>query len=280
MSEEPSLPAAKGLSWTALTHPGRFRPNNEDAFLALTFDAHNLQRLGKLGEADFTFGDFIFAVSDGMGGHNAGEFASRIAIERIAASFPRFFRMGAMGIDAGATDILGQLFSEIHRQIVHLGQAYEELRGMGATLTLAWFRPGQMYFCHVGDSRIYYLPRDGGIKQITEDHSHVGWLVRTGKITEQQARYHPAKNRLSQAVAANQPTIDPHFGSVRFEPGDRFLLCTDGLTDGLSSNGINHLIRDFPPVMQGKPLAEGLVMESIAGSGRDNTTAVIVEVVG
>lgn len=277
MSESEQGDAA-GLSWSALTDTGRFRKNNEDAFLALTFDDKEVRRLGKIGEADFTQGDFIFAVSDGMGGHKAGEFASRIAVERITESFPRYYRLGAMGIEQGASDVLGNLFTDIHRSIIKMGQAYEECRGMGATLSLAWFHPGRMAFCHVGDSRIYYLPANGKLKQLTEDHTYVGWLLRTGKINATQARFHPKKNQLSQALIADLENLDPQHGTVLYEPGDRFILCSDGVTDGLSDNGLQHLLVDKPPTMEGISEAEGIVREAIANSGRDNTTAVIIEI--
>lgn len=266
------------LSWTALTDPGRFRKHNEDAFLALTFDALEVLRLGKIGQGSLRSGDYIFAVSDGMGGHKAGDFASRIAVEKIAELFPRVFLLDALRLRRGSSDLLEQLFDDIHREIRHLGACYDELSDMGATLSLCWFRPDWMYFCHIGDSRIYYLPKAGGIKQITEDHSHVGWLVKTGQITPAQARFHPARNQLSQALTAGSESIHPQLGSVGYEAGDRFVICSDGLTDGLSDNGIAHLLRDQPPHVNGLPAADALVQESIAGSGKDNTTAVVIEV--
>ncbi len=266
------------LRWSALTHPGRFRQNNEDAFLALTFDANYVQRLGKTGESNFERGDFVFAVSDGMGGHNAGEFASRIAVEKITELFPRAFQMDANRMRRGAADLLTELFERIHKEVGRMGQAYEECAKMGATLSLCWFRPGWMHFCHIGDSRVYYFPKAGGIKQLTTDHTHVGWLVRTGQLSTAQARFHPARNQLSQAIGAGNNTIDPEPGAVGYEPGDSFLICSDGITDGLSDNGLLHVYRDRPERFAGKNPAEALLHEAMEESGRDNLTAVVVEV--
>lgn len=270
-------PADTRLSWSAMTHTGRFRKSNEDAFLALTFDANEVTRLGKTGDSTLERGDFVFAVSDGMGGHNAGEFASRIAVEKITELFPRTFRLDAMGIRRGSGDLLDSLFSQIHEEIIRQGTFYEECRGMGATLSLCWFRPGWMRFCHVGDTRIYYLPREGPIKQITEDHTHVGWLLRQGKITAYEARTHPGRNQLSQAITAGTRRLDPQHGAVGFEPGDRFILCSDGLTDGLSDRGIEHILRSRPERVAHLEPAPALIHEGLAGSGRDNLTAIVIE---
>ena len=104
---------------------------------------------------------------------------------------------------------------------------------MGATLSLGWFVPGWMYFAHIGDSRIYYLPAEGGMTQVTHDDSHVGWLRRKGEINERQQRTHPQKNMLSKALGAKCREADPQVGAVSCQPGDRFLFCSDGLNDGV-----------------------------------------------
>ncbi|MGC4014854.1 MAG: protein phosphatase 2C domain-containing protein [Luteolibacter sp.] len=259
------------LRWSGMTHPGRFRANNEDAFLALTFDAREFHYLGKTGEASLAQSDYVFAVSDGMGGAKSGEFASKIAVEKITRLLPKSFGMAAQHLDAGFEDVLGTLFDSIHGAIVDLGRHYEECQGMGATLSLAWFMPGWMCFSHIGDSRIYYLPKEGDSVQVTHDHSHVGWLRRNGKINEREARSHPQRHALSQALGGGQKNIDPHIGRVAYQPGDRFLICSDGLVDGLWDRRMAELAR-------GELDASRLVLESVMESGRDNTTALLIEV--
>ena len=138
---------ASRVVWSASTDPGRFRKNNEDAFLSLILDGEGVFRLGKFGEAPLSQQDFVFAVSDGMGGANAGEFASRIAVEQITRLLPSSFRLAAGGFSLGFQDVLGELFEQIHSELTLLGTSYEELNGMGATLSLCWLRPGWMYFC-------------------------------------------------------------------------------------------------------------------------------------
>lgn len=266
------------LSWSGLTHPGRYRKNNEDAFIALTFNAEGLQYLGKTGMARMDRGDFVFAVSDGMGGANAGEFASRIAVQKIAELLPKTFKLGAYGMQRGFSDVLPELFQRIHKEMTEMSAYYEECRGMGATLSLGWLSPGWLHFCHIGDSRIYYLPQGGGNRQLTEDHTHVGWLFRTGKINEREARTHAERNMLQQVLGGKCLKIDPQVGSVGIEPGDRFVFCSDGINDGLWDRRIEELIRNAPPRFANFEPADRLVQDALEESARDNLTAVVVEV--
>ena len=267
------------VQWSGLTHIGRVRKNNEDTFLALAVDGHEARFLGKTGQATLAGCDFIFAVSDGMGGAKSGEFASRIAVDRITRLFPRAFRLSATGMGMGFTDVLTELVNQIHFDLPKLGYSYEECSGMGATLSLAWFTPEWMYYAHLGDSRIYYLPHDGPLTQVTHDHSHVGWLRRKGQINEREARTHPRKNALQQALGAGHQFIDPHIGAVGHRPGDRFLICSDGLVDGLWDRQIEEMLRaGVPPgASPARSHAQQLVEESVNASGRDNTTALVIE---
>ncbi len=261
-----------------MTHRGRYRQNNEDTFLAMTLDGHGVSYLGKEGELTSPGPDCIFAVSDGMGGAKAGEFASRVTVDQITKLLPKSFRIGAMGLAGGHVDLLGELFSTIHRELINLGRFYEECQGMGATLSLCWFTPDWMHFAHLGDSRIYYLPAIGGITQVSHDHSHVGWLRRSGKINEREARSHPGKNSLQHALGAGHQFVDPQVGSVGFRPGDRFLVCSDGLVDGLWDRNIEELLRTPTLAQSASTPAPRLIGESLEVSGRDNLTAVVIEV--
>jgi PPM family protein phosphatase len=279
MHHEQSTSPAKGLKWFGWTDRGFHRPNNEDAFVGLQFDANELHRLGKHGEASLTQLDFAFAVSDGMGGALAGEYASRIAVEKITRLMPRAYRQSAVGLEAGFADTLTELYGEIHKALVYLGESYEECSGMEATLSLCWMTPGWMYFGHIGDSRIYYLPaRDGGIKQLSHDDTHVGWLLRNKKISEWEARSHPRRKVLQKALGGGNQFVEPQIGAVAYEPGDIFLLCTDGLTEGLYDNHLVELLRHTgDPGVYINP-AHRLVDESLQRGCRDNSTAMVIQV--
>jgi protein phosphatase len=267
---------AHAIRWSGLTDVGRFRKNNEDAFLALALNGEGVRRLGKYGEAGLAENDYIFAVSDGMGGANAGEFASQIAVDKITHLLPQTFRAAAVGMDVGFQDILGELFDQIHQELTHMGFCYEELRGMGATLSLCWVRPGWVYFAHVGDSRIYHLPASGGIQQVSHDHTHVGWLQRQGKLREMQARTHSGRNALQQVLGGKNQNLSPQFGAIGYEAGDAFLICSDGLVEGLWDSGMKRLIRN-PPANAPADVAQRLVAEAVQTDGKDNTTALVFE---
>lgn len=275
--EPPSTPPLR-LRWHGLSDRGKVRPHNEDSFLGLRFDSDEFHYLGKVGDASLEHFDFVFAVSDGMGGAMAGEFASRIAVEKITRLLPRSYKLAAHGLQAGIGDVLEELYAQIHRALLFLGNSYEECEGMGATLTLGWFTPGWLYWAHIGDSRIYYLPkREGGIVQVTQDDTHVGWLFRNGKLNEREARNHPRRNVLQRALGAGNQFVDPQVGAVAFEPGDLFLFCTDGVIDGLYDAQVHETLRAPEAGAVADP-AQRIVQAALERSGRDNTTAVVVEV--
>lgn len=277
----PSPPAfSTTLKWFGCTDRGKVRPNNEDAFLGLRFDAQEVHHLGKLGEGFTQSMDFAFAVSDGMGGAKAGELASRIAIEKITTLLPRSFKQSASGLAAGVDDVLEELFDQIHRALAYVGNSYEECRGMEATLSLCWFTPGWMYFGHIGDSRIYFLSgREGGIRQLSHDDTHVGWLFRNGTINEREARTHPRRNVLQKALGGGNQFVNPQVGAVGFEAGDIFLLCTDGLTEGLYDSQLAEILRPSKGVEMNPDPARCLVEASLERAGRDNTTALVIQAV-
>jgi len=263
------------LRWWGRTHPGKVRKNNEDAFLGVRFDAQDVNLLGMFGQAGLETRDYVFAVSDGMGGASAGEFASRITVDKITELLPPTFQRSASGLRRGFSDVLDELFTEVHRALVYLGGSYDECRGMGATLTLCWFTPEWLYWAHVGDSRLYYFPVGGGIKQVTQDDTHVAWLLREGKISSYEARNHPMKNSLQRALGAGNQFVDPHFGRIGYEPGDRFLICSDGIWDQMFENDLLRVLGGSD--LEGDP-SEVLTLAANRAGGKDNATAVVVEV--
>jgi serine/threonine protein phosphatase PrpC len=271
---------SKGLQWSARTDCGKVRPNNEDAFVGLQFDGDEVHHLGITGEGSTRHLDFAFAVSDGMGGARAGEHASQIAVQKITTLLPRSYRQSAIGLEAGFADVMDELFAQTHEALAHLGKSYQECSGMEATLSLCWFTPRRMYFGHVGDSRIYYLPAQAlALRQLTHDDTHVGWLWRNGMINEREARTHPRRNLLQKALGGDNQFVTPQVGAVAYESGDTFLLCTDGLVEGLRDDQLAEILSSPDSIGPGANPADRLVEESLARNGCDNTTAMVIRVV-
>ena len=265
-------PALSGVEWSCRTDVGLFRRNNEDAFVALSLNSEGAPLLGGQGKGSLGASDFIFAVSDGMGGARSGEFASRIAIDKITSLLPGYFRSG-FGAEKGERLVMDELFETIHADIGLLGKAYPECLGMGTTLSLCWIMPGRMLVAHVGDSRVYrWRGGEGnGLLQLTEDDTRVAALQRAGKISEYEARNHPARNMLSKALGAGNQYVFPQIEIVELKQGDRFLICSDGVTDGIWESGILRLMRDGAD-------ASHIVDHAVDQSGRDNATAIVIDI--
>ncbi len=264
------------IAWDALTHPGRVRPNNEDSFLALAFNHEEFYYLGKFGEAPVTEIDFIFAVADGMGGEKSGEYASRIVVDKITSILPKYFRKQRNNHTTECEQALQQVFEDSHRALSYLGSSYPECANMGATLSLIWITPTRVFYAHMGDSRIYRLNNAGELQQISHDHTHVGWLLRNGKISEREARVHPRRNALQRALGAGQQILNPQIGCLDHGTPEQFVLCTDGLTEGLWDRQIRMMLTSPDDRERELSPAKRLVEAAVEKSGQDNTTAMVI----
>ena len=127
--------------------------------------------------------DFVFAVSDGMGGANAGDYAGHL-VRTNDPVVPQGFQTQAQGMTVYFQDVLNELVSNVHEALSKMGEFYSELEGMGATLSLCWVRSDRLYFAHVGDSRIYHLNEASSFNQLSIDHTHIGWLKEKGEISD------------------------------------------------------------------------------------------------
>jgi serine/threonine protein phosphatase PrpC len=208
----------------------------------------------------------IFLVADGMGGHQAGEVASRQAVERVTQEYyaDTAHRSG---------ESLMRAF-QVANQVLHTcAQSDPTKAGMGTTLVAAVILGRRVYVANVGDSRAYLINQQG-ITQITEDHSWVEEQVQAGLLTREQAERHPQRNLITRALGA-KPVVEADLFEGELHEGDLLLLCTDGLSGPLSEQQIAHIARSQSPTLA----ASQLVAQACKQQGEDNATAVIVEAV-
>jgi serine/threonine protein phosphatase PrpC len=231
------------LSAGFATNRGLVRQSNEDSFLV---------RKG------------LYVVCDGMGGARGGEVASQMACERMAAIDP---------VSAGKDELRDAIINA-NESISARSLAEPRLLGMGTTLTLALIRDDILILGHVGDSRAYLL-RDGALRQVTDDHSWVGEMVRRGELTPAEAAVHPHRSVITKALGTDGEA-EPDLLEIPLEPGDRVMLCSDGLSGMVSDKTLEELLRR-PDGAQA--VADALVAAALKSGGEDNVTVVVVDVV-
>lgn len=214
-------------------------------------------------EDDYLVGDGIFAVADGLGGHEAGEIASQMAIRIL-----KEFKPPEDG-DPGVA--LAEALEGINLAIYRRSVDDPSCEGMGTTLTVLLIAGDRAYIGHVGDSRAY-LVRENKIYRLTEDHSIVGELIRMGMLSEPEARAHPQRNLLTRAIGT-QPEVEIEVGYCKLAGHERFLLCTDGLSGAVDDGEI---LKVMISVSDPKSAVDQLVELAMRGGGHDNITAVAV----
>ena len=223
------------------TDPGRVRRRNEDAFVV---------------------DPPLFAVADGMGGAQAGEVASRLA----AAAFREYREADELGPEERVAAII----KEANRRIYDRARTDSEVSGMGTTVTAALLGDGRVVIGHVGDSRAYRI-RDGRLEQLTEDHSLVADLMRSGRLTPEEAEGHPQRSVITRALGTD-PDVDVDTLVVEAEAGDLFLLCSDGLSTMVSDADVLQTVERAGTLDEA---ARDLVRAANSGGGEDNVTVVL-----
>ena len=228
---------------TGLSHPGRKRRRNEDAWVC-----HPP----------------LFAVADGMGGARGGEIASRVAATALGES-----------VDGSGESRVVALIQEANRQVYERAREDSDASGMGTTITLALFEDGIVSIGHVGDSRAYLI-RDRKVEQLTEDHSLVAELVRTGRLSPEEAETHPQRSVITRALGTD-PDVDVDAFSIEAKPGDLFLICSDGLSSMVDDETILDVVERQRADID--VVAKDLVAAANRRGGEDNITVVFFEVV-
>jgi PPM family protein phosphatase len=234
------------VGMAVLTDTGRKRRHNEDAFVV---------------EPP------LFAVADGMGGAQAGELASSLAAAALKDS---------QEPGEGGEERVNELIQQANRRVYERQSQDAAASGMGTTMTVALVEDGRVAIGHVGDSRAYLI-RDGGLEQLTEDHSLVAELVRSGKLSPEEAEGHPQRSVITRALGTD-PDVDVDTFSIETRPADLFLICSDGLTTMVDDETIlAEVARNRNDL---KSAAKALVRAANKGGGEDNITVVFFEIGG
>ncbi len=214
-------------------------------------------------EDTFGYRDTLFVIADGMGGHQAGEVASAIAVETVLA----------VEMDADPVASLRRAVLSANSAILEEMAKNEDFSGMGTTVAILLLKTDQAFISHVGDSRIYQLA-EGNLVQLTNDHSFVAELIKNGSITEEEAKIHPQRNVLTRALGT-EGHLEFEVNSFSIHSGDKFLLCSDGLTGIVDEKKIKEIL------MSGKTpqiIADQLVEQANKDGGTDNISVIVIEV--
>ncbi len=238
------------LEWCGATDVGQVRDHNEDYYFCYAIDDTGL-----------------FVVADGMGGHDAGEVASRMAVEMVC----REMRSRAEGQESDPVTMIRESILRANREVIQEGM--DKGSNMGTTLGVAFVSDDQAFIGSVGDSRIYWV-ENGSIKQITEDHSLVAKLVKVGKITKEEARTHPKSNLLYRTIGSEEDVaVDTYHINVK--KGGCLLLCTDGLWGEVTDADLHSIcVKERDP----KSACARLIQTANRNGGKDNITAVMVKI--
>ena len=208
----------------------------------------------------------LFIVADGMGGHNAGDYASRFCVE--------FFTEHIRNSDiTSPIALIEEAITVTNDKLYEKSKQQADYEGMGTTFVAATICDNVMYVANIGDSRLYVISNE--IVQITEDHSLVQAMVKTGELDKDEAKSHPNKNIITRALGTNE-TAQPDFFEVELDEGDIVLLCSDGLTNMLNDETIEKIIRENADNLQAA--TEILVKQANENGGKDNITVIIVKV--
>jgi len=239
------------LYYYGLTDKGKIREINEDYFLAERLDE----------------GQYIFAVADGMGGHSAGEVASKTAIRTLYRDLKN--------IDSNnIKEELKKIFENINKRLIKEGKKDLKKKGMGTTLSAVYIRDDELYLAHVGDSRIYLLSENKFI-QLTEDHSFIGKLKKEGLISTKEAENHPKKNILYQSIGIKEYIKVQLEGPIKIKKGDKLFLCSDGLHGVVHDENIKKIME-----MESTKISTKLLIDNaLRKGGPDNITVVAVSTV-
>lgn len=240
------------ISYFGKSDIGRIRKGNEDFFASDQLNG----------------GEYLFVVADGMGGHKAGEVASKLGTLTFVEQYKKLRNNGTM-----ISDAMNQAVKKANKAILKRALADPEKRGMGTTFSAIVFAEMNAYIVHVGDSRIYLI-RDDKIQRLTKDHTFVEKMVEEGRISADEARDHPQKNILYMSLGARESFVPEIIDDLLIQEGDIYFLCSDGLNSMVS----DHLIKEYALSYYPEEAVDKLIRMANDNGGTDNITIQIIRI--
>lgn len=240
------------MNMNGFSDKGLVRSSNQDAFA-----------IGMMDD-----GASWAVVCDGMGGANGGNVASRLAVDHFSASLKAGYRSGMS--ESSVKNLLETAVNAANIRVFDKSRESKELNGMGTTIVAVLIIGCTAYFSHAGDSRAYSFS-NGQLTQLTRDHSIVQSMIENGKLTPEEARFHPRKNVITRALGVEE-SVSPEFNVYDLNENDQLLLCTDGLTNFVDLDAISEVLS-----AESESKAEALVEVANKNGGGDNITAVVIE---
>ena len=234
----------------SITNIGKRRSANQDFVYASDQPVGNLSNM--------------LIVADGMGGHNAGDLASRYTVESMVDYIEK-------AVEKRPIPLLAEAIHHANELVVEKAKSDKALEGMGTTVVAATVQENYLYVANVGDSRLYLIDQE--IEQITRDHSLVEEMIRVGELQRKDAKSHPDRNIITRAVGVRTP-VKIDFFDIKLEPGDVILLCSDGLTNMVEDEDILRIVKKSSSL---KEAAQRLVTEANKNGGKDNISVVLAE---
>ncbi|MBY0757911.1 MULTISPECIES: Stp1/IreP family PP2C-type Ser/Thr phosphatase [Sellimonas] len=234
----------------SMTDIGRRREINQDYVFATDQPIGNLPNL--------------LVVADGMGGHRAGDFASKYTVEVLEKEVRN-------SKETHPEAIIGSAIQTANEKLIQEAESDSRLEGMGTTLVAATIMDRTLYFANVGDSRLYLINKE--IRQLSRDHSMVEEMVRLGGLTEEEAKHHPDKNIITRAIGVKK-RVEPDFFEYRLKGGDIILMCSDGLTNMVDDDEIFQIVKSSRDIVEA---VENLIQRANENGGADNIGVILAE---
>lgn len=242
------------MRFAAGTDRGLVRDGNEDSYKIIPGSSQN---------------PYVYIIADGMGGHNCGEVASRMAVDYISNCVER--DGSRLFSSQDSTEEIRRLVESTNTTVFETSLQKPEASGMGTTLIMAVISGEKVTVAHVGDSRLY-LVRDEVIRQITEDHTYIWELIKNGSLTKEEAEFHPRRHVITRAIGAS-PDLEVDMLDLEIEKEDIILLCTDGLTNMICDDEIYRILKANEP----EAACEGLIEAAKNSGGEDNITVIVIK---